>query len=99
MKKRNVLRGALVVGAVGVASAGAAMASASGPDESVSDHPEVVAAALGFTSGGTANSVERDTENGATWEVEVSTPEGQQVDVRLDADLQLVVIEGDHESA
>ena len=99
MSKRNVLRGALVVGAVGVASAGVAMASASGPDESVKANPEVVAAALAFTGGGSANSVERDGENGATWEVEVNTPDGQQVDVRLDQDLGLVVIEADKESS
>ena len=98
MSKRNVLRGALVLGVVGVASAGVTMASASGPDESVDANPDVVAAALTFTGGGTANSVERDSENGATWEVEVQTPDSQQVDVRLDESLALVVIEADHES-
>lgn len=75
------------------------MASASGPDASVAENPDVVAAALNFTGGGTANSVELDDENGATWEVEVSTPEGNQVDVRLDQDLTLVIIEGDHETS
>ena len=45
--------------------------------------------------GGTANSVERDGENGATWEVEVTKPDGATVDVRLDEDYGLVVIEGD----
>jgi hypothetical protein len=43
--------------------------------------------------------VERDTENGATWEVEVSTPQGPTVDVRLDDQYRLVIIEGDLESA
>lgn len=56
-------------------------------------------AALLATHGGTANSVERDSENGATWEVEVTKPDGRTVDVRLDESYQVVVIEGDgHES-
>jgi hypothetical protein len=55
----------------------------------------VTAAALG---GGAANSVERDGEDGATREVEVERPDGVQVDVRLDADLGLVVVEADGEA-
>ena len=52
-------------------------------------------AALRLTHGGTANSVERDSENGATWEVEVTKKDGDTVDVRLDESYELVVIEGD----
>jgi hypothetical protein len=55
-------------------------------------------AALKATGGGTANSVERDGENGATWEVEVTKTDGTTVDVRLDSDYRLVVIEGDIEA-
>jgi len=55
------------------------------------------AAALQIT-GGTANSVERDSENGATWEVEVTKSDGQTVDVRLDGNYKQVVIEPDKES-
>jgi uncharacterized membrane protein YkoI len=44
---------------------------------------------------GTANSVERDSENGATWEVEVTGTDGKTVDVRLDENYKLVVVEGD----
>lgn len=54
-------------------------------------------AALAIT-GGRANSVERDGENGATWEVEVTKPDGKTVDVRLDEKYELVVIEGDSEN-
>ena len=50
-----------------------------------------------LTRGGTANSVERDSENGATWEVEVTREDGTTVDVRLDEHFDLVVIEGDGE--
>jgi hypothetical protein len=55
------------------------------------------AAALRFVAG-TAGVVERDGEDDATWEVEVTKPDGSQVDVRLDAALKLVATEGDDES-
>ena len=48
--------------------------------------------------GGTANSVETDSENGATYEVEVTKPDGRTVDVRLDESYAVVVIEADGES-
>lgn len=55
------------------------------------------AAALAITGGGTANAVERDSENGATWEVEVTRPDGATVDVRLDERFRLVIVERDSE--
>jgi len=54
-------------------------------------------AALAVTGDGTANSVARDTENGATWEVEVTREDGKTVDVRLDERYGLVVVESDSE--
>ena len=54
-------------------------------------------AALAATDGGTVNEVERDDEDGATWEVEVTRPDGTTVDVRLDEDYAVVVIEDDSE--
>jgi uncharacterized membrane protein YkoI len=56
------------------------------------------AAALRITGGGHANAVERDSENGATYEVEVTKPDGSTVDVRLDESFKLVVVEGDSET-
>jgi hypothetical protein len=56
------------------------------------------AAAIAITHGGTANSVERDSEHGATWEVEVTRPDGSTADVRLDERFRLVVVEPDSES-
>ena len=56
-------------------------------------------AALEATGGGTANAVERDNESGATWEVEITKPNGSTVDVRLDENFAVVVIEGDDEDA
>lgn len=55
-------------------------------------------AALRLLPGGTVNSVERDNENGATWEVEVTKADGTTVDVRLDSKFRLVVIESDSEA-
>jgi hypothetical protein len=55
-------------------------------------------AALRVTGGGRANSVERDSEDGATWEVEVTRRDGRTVDVRLDEDYRLVVVEDDSEA-
>jgi hypothetical protein len=42
--------------------------------------------------------VETDNENGATYEVEVTKPDGTTVDVRLDENDKVVVIEGDDDS-
>jgi len=48
-------------------------------------------------TGGEAGHIERDGENGATYEVEVTKPDGSQVDVRLDERFHVVVVESDHE--
>lgn len=86
---------ALIVGGVAVAGAGDdGDGHVTGPDAD-----KATAAALDATGGGTANSVERDSENGAVWEVEVTRPDGTTVDVRLDAQFEVVVIEGDSEPA
>jgi hypothetical protein len=93
------------VGVAGViALGGAAIARATGAfddgDASLTgpQADRAKAAALAITSGGHANSVERDSENGATYEVEVTRPDGKTVDVRLDENYKLVVVEGDSES-
>ena len=96
----------LIVGgsilAISAGGAGAAMATGAGEsgDQNVTGAgaDQATAAALQITHGGTANSVERDSENGATWEVEVTKPDGSTVDVRLDQNYDLVVVEGDSEA-
>ena len=95
---KRVLTGALVV----VAAAGAVASVAAVTDDGDNtvtgrDADRATAAALRLTRGGTANSVERDSENGATWEVEVTRTDGTTVDVRLDENFRKVVIEGDSE--
>jgi hypothetical protein len=101
-RKRTVLvAGALLVAAVG--AGGAAVATqlddeAGSHDYTSQQAQDATSAALDATGGGTANSVERDSENGATWEVEVTKPDGSTVDVRLDRHYDVVIIEGDSES-
>ena len=85
--------------ALAAGGAGAAVA-VGGRDEGGATGPgadQAKAAALKLYPGGHANSVERDSENGATWEVEVAKPDGGTVDVRLDQNYELVVAEADSE--
>jgi len=104
MRKRVVIAAA-GIGAVAVAAVvgGGVAVAGNGDDGAGSDRytqqqaDAATRAALQATHGGTANSVERDSENGATYEVEVTKPDGHTVDVRLDADYRVVVIEGDGE--
>lgn len=87
---------AITAGGVGVAVAGGegeeAREQVSGPGAdrargaALAHHP------------GTANSVERDSENGATWEVEITGNDGKTVDVRLDENYKVMVVEGDGEN-
>ena len=100
MKHKTIVT--TIAGAVAVvASAGGAAAlAASGDSESSVSGPradQANAAALVETGGGRANAVERDSENGATWEVEVTKPDGTTVDVRLDERYNVVVVESDTE--
>jgi hypothetical protein len=96
----KVLVGIAVVVLLGLA--GAAIAGASGAfggDSALSgDEAErAKTAALAVTGGGTVNETERDSEDGATYEVEVTRPDGKTVDVRLDSHFELVVVDGDSE--
>jgi hypothetical protein len=96
-RKHAIVGGAILALAAG--GAGAAVAIGSGDEGDNGAHgpgaDKATAAALALYPGGHANSVERDSENGATWEVEVATADGGTVDVRLDQNYQLVVAESD----
>ena len=100
----HVSRKAMIIGgiAAAVAAGGAGTAIATSNDDeggaTGQQADQAKASALKITHGGQANAVERDSENGATWEVEVTKPDGNTVDVRLDQNYQLVVVEGDNES-
>jgi len=100
MNRTQRIAAAAVIGVVAVgAGAGVAVAGNDDGDNTVtgSQADQATRAALEHTHGGKANSVERDSENGAVWEVEVTRTDGSTVDVRLDKDYQLVVIEADSE--
>ena len=88
---------AFALGGAALAGAGPGQAD-DGPSLSGPTLAKASAAALDATGGGKVNETERDGENGATYEVEVTKPNGSTVDVRLDADFGVVVIEGDTET-
>jgi len=98
-RKRLIVGGIVLFAAA--AGTGVGVAVAGGDDgDVVATGPgadKARTAALELLPGGTANSVERDSENGATWEVEVTRADGGTVDVRLDAAYDVVVVEGDDE--
>ena len=101
---RKLKIGAGILVAAALALGGTAVARATGVFDDgdaqltgpQADHAR--AAALRFTGGGRANAVERDSEDGATYEVEVTRKDGSTVDVRLDARFGLVKVEGDSEA-
>lgn len=102
MRKRVIVAG-VVLGAAVAATAGGIAVAGNGDDGPGSHQyteqqaDQAKQAALDATGGGTVNSVEGDSENGATYEVEVTKSDGTTVDVRLDDSFQVVVIEGDSE--
>jgi uncharacterized membrane protein YkoI len=92
-------------GVVLAVTAGGVAVATGGDDDGPASHQytqeqadAATRAALKATGGGTANSVETDSEDGATYEVEVTKPDGATVDVRLDENYRVVVIEGDSDS-
>ena len=101
MRKRVVVAAGATALAAAVVAGGVAVASGGDEPGSGNVSPQqgerATKAALDATGGGKANAVERDSEKGATWEVEVTKPDGDTVDVRLDENYKVVVIEGDRE--
>jgi uncharacterized membrane protein YkoI len=104
MRKRVVFAAA-GAGVVLAAAGGGVAVATGGDDGGPTSHQytqeqadAATRAALKATGGGTANSVETDSENGATYEVEVTKTDGATVDVRLDENYKVVVIEGDSDS-
>jgi hypothetical protein len=100
----RVLVGLLVVAVLvlgGAAFAGAGLAPFDDGEQRLTgpEADRARAAALRITGGGVANAVERDNEQGATYEVEVTRTDGATVDVRLDGSFNLVTIDGDSEQA
>lgn len=84
----------------GAAIAGATQGGSGGAESKLtgSEADRAGAAALKATGGGTVQAVERDSEKGATYEVEVRKPDGSTVDVRLDGSYAVVTVDQDDES-
>jgi hypothetical protein len=96
--KLAIAAGALV--AVGAGVGGSVAFASSGDDAS---HPiprgaleRASAAALAATNGGRVTGTEVDDEE-SKYEVEVTLPDGRQVDVQLDDSFAVVKVMGDHE--
>jgi uncharacterized membrane protein YkoI len=100
MRRRVTLIGAGFAALVAVALGGAAIANATMGDDgaklSGSTLDRASAAALKAT-GGRVTETEQDSEAGATYEVEVTKPDGSQVDVRLDGSFKVVSVDGESE--
>jgi uncharacterized membrane protein YkoI len=101
MRRRVTLIVAGVAGIAVLALGGAAIANARQGDDgeplSGATLQRASAAALKATGGGRVTETEHDSEDGATYEVEVTKADGSQVDVRLDGSFDVVTVEGDHE--
>jgi hypothetical protein len=76
----------LALGAAAIAAASGAFGG--GASLSGNEGERAKAAALAVTGGGTVNATERDSEDGATYEVEVTRPDGKTVDVRLNGNFE-----------
>ncbi len=100
IKKIAIGVGALAaLGLGGAAIAGATQGNDPNGHLSSSEQSQARDAALTATKGGEVNAMERDGEKGATFEVEVTKPDGTTVDVRLDEAYNVVAIDGDHEDS
>ena len=99
-RRRKIAAGTAVLAALALGGAAIAGAGGTFDDEQPLEGTELArasAAALKATGGGTVNETERDSEQGATFEVEVTKPDGSTVDVRLDASYRVVAIDSDSE--
>lgn len=101
MRKRVTIVVASIAALLALALGGAAIANARQGDDGAkltgATLSRASAAALKATGGGEVNETEYDSEQGATYEVEVTKLNGSTVDVRLDDSYKVVAIEGDSE--
>jgi uncharacterized membrane protein YkoI len=100
IKRKHIAVGGAVfaLSAVGVGAAVAGSQSGDAKEQVSGPGADKARQAALANHPGTANAVERDSENGATWEVEVTGTDGKTVDVRLDANYKVVAVEGDGEN-
>ena len=99
-RKYAIVGGGILALAAG--GTGAAVAVGGGDDDEQATGPgadQAKAAALEITDGGTVDGVERE---GGAWEVEVTKPDGQRVEIGLDSQYRETAVEnesGENESA
>jgi hypothetical protein len=101
MRRLVTLIAAGVVGIVALALGGAAIANATmgddGPALTGTTLQRASAAAVEAAGGGRVTETEHDSEQGATYEVEVTKPDGYEVEVLLDGSFNVISIEGDQD--
>jgi uncharacterized membrane protein YkoI len=95
------LIGAGVVGVVALALGGTAIANATMGDDGApltgTTLQRASTAAVKAAGGGRVTETEHDSDAGGTYEVEVTKPDGSQVEVLLDDSFNVVSVEGDRE--
>lgn len=96
MRSMNVA--ILVLGTITVATWGAIAIADKERPVAPSDVDKASRAAVEAAGGGTATSVDRDREGGATWEVEVVKPDGSHVDVLLDGRFRVLNVGPEREA-
>jgi uncharacterized membrane protein YkoI len=98
--RRKLTFGAAVVLVVAAAATGIAIAAGGEDDEPLTGKTltQASAAALRHTGGGTVTETEVG-DDGAAYEVEVRLADGRQVEVRLDADFDVLGQETDDDGA
>jgi len=103
MRRRGTLIGAGVAALAALALGGAAIANATMGDDGEAltraTLERASAAALKAAGGGRVTETEHDSEGGATYEVEVTKPDGSEVEVLLDGSFNVISAEGDREES
>ena len=103
MRRRVTLIGAGVAALAALALGGAAIANATMGDDGEAltgaTLERASVAALEAAGGGRVTETEHDSEGGATYEVEVTKPDGSEVEVLLDGSFKIISAEGDREES
>jgi len=94
---RTQIAAALAVGSLAVLIGGAIAAPRPRRSAGGRDTDRAARAALAATRGGKAVKAGRESEDGATWEVEVLRPDSRRVDVLLDARFRVINVSDERE--
>jgi hypothetical protein len=92
MRPKMIKIGAALVVLAALAGGGIAWATAANDDENVTGPAadRARAAALAYVGDGQVIGVERESESGGVWEVEVTRPDGSTVEVVLDGNYRVM---------